>query len=93
MLDNPTKIEKLVPAYCNKCGEDLRHKKTKLHSARQVVDIHPIIPIYTEYQCYGKNCNCGHHQHGTYPTNVTNHIQYGSSVDALIGYLVPMFVI
>ena len=87
MVDNPTEIEKLVPAYCNKCGEDLQHKEAKLHSVRQVVDIPPIIPIYTEYQCFGKNCTCGHHQLGTYPQNVTNHIQYGSSVEALIGYL------
>ena len=87
LVDNPTTIEELVPAYCNKCGKDLQDKEAVLHSVRQTVDIPPIIPIYTEYQCYGKHCDCGHYQLGTYPKNVTNHIQYGNNVESLIGYL------
>jgi len=86
MVEAPDKIEKLIPDYCNCCGKDLRAIEAILASKRQVVELPPIQPIYIEYQCFSKTCSCGHQQKGTYPSHITNHIQYGSSVEALVGY-------
>jgi transposase len=86
MVEVPDKIEKLIPDYCNCCGKDLRGIEAILDSKRQVVELPPIKPIYIEYQSYVRTCNCGHQQKGDYPPHITNHIQYGPSVEALVGY-------
>jgi len=83
----PDRIEKIIPDYCNCCGKDLRGIEAKFDSKRQVVEFPPIIPIYTEYQSYIRTCSCGHQQKGDYPQHITNHIQYGPSIEALVGYL------
>lgn len=86
MTETPDEIIKLVSNYCNECGNDLKETEAILHSKRQSIEIPPIKPIYIEYQCFGKQCSCGHNQLGDYPNNITNHIQYGASVEAKIGY-------
>ena len=86
MIDTPDKIEMLVSDYCQSCGIDLRHIKARFVSKRQVVDLPEIRPMYTEYQCFSKKCTCGHEQIADYPSHVTNHIQYGSTVEAAVGY-------
>ena len=86
MTDNPDHTKRLIPDYCNCCGKDLREMKFILVSKRQVVDLPIILPSYTEYQCYGTKCTCGHNQTGSYPDNVTNHIQYGTGVEAAVAY-------
>lgn len=86
MIDNPDKIEVLVSDYCQCCGNDLREVATRFVSRRQVVDLPEIKPIYTEYQCFSRKCSCGHEQVVDYPSHVTNHIQYGPTVEAAVGY-------
>ena len=86
MVEVPDKTEKLIPDYCNYCGKDLREIEAILNSKRQVVEIPPIKPIYIEYQSYVRVCSCGHQQKGDYPSHITNHIQYGASVEAYVGY-------
>lgn len=86
MKEAPDEIHKIIPNYCNHCGTDLTTKVAQLESKRQVVEIPPINPLFIEFQSYSKTCNCGHKQIGDYPEGVTNHIQYGSSVEAIIGY-------
>ncbi len=86
MAEVPDKIEKIIPAYCNCCGKDLRTTEAILDSKRQVVELPPVKPIYVEYQSYVRACSCGHQQKGDYPPHITNHIQYGASVEALVGY-------
>jgi hypothetical protein len=86
MVEVPDKIEKLIPDYCNVCGKDLREIEARFDSKRQVVELPPITPIYIEYQSFVRTCSCGHHQIGSYPTQITNHIQYGASVEALVAY-------
>lgn len=86
MTNTPDKIEKLLPNYCNKCGNDLSETEAIFHSKRQVVELPPVKPIYIEYQCFSKQCECGHKQFGDYPAQITNHIQYGASVEAMVGY-------
>lgn len=82
----PDKTEKLVSDFCQRCGNDLRDVLPDFVSKRQVVDLPEIKPIYTEYQCFSRKCSCGHEQVPAYPDHVINHIQYGSSVEAAVGY-------
>jgi len=86
MKETPDEIHKLIPDYCNHCGKELADIEAQFESKRQVVEIPPILPIYVEFQSYSKICKCGHKQIGDYPSEVTNHIQYGASVEAMIGY-------
>ena len=86
MTEMPDEIHKLIPDYCNHCGKELTEIEAQFESKRQVVEIPPIMPVYVEFQSYSKTCICGHKQIGDYPSGVTNHIQYGASVEAIIGY-------
>ncbi|HDL00815.1 MAG TPA: IS66 family transposase [candidate division Zixibacteria bacterium] len=86
MIDNPDKTEVLVSDYCQCCGNDLSDVSPIFISKRQVVDLPEIKPIYTEYQSFSRKCSCGHEQVADYPTHVGNHIQYGASVEAAVGY-------
>jgi len=86
MTDTPDETHKLIPDYCNDCGKGLTEIESQFESKRQVVEIPPVHPLYIEYQSYSKTCTCGHKQTGNYPCGVTNHIQYGASVEAIIGY-------
>ena len=82
----PDEIIKLIPNYCNHCGLPLDNEKKKLKNKRQVVDIPPVLPIYTEYQNYKIKCSCGHCQESHYPQGVDNYIQYGPSIQSAIVY-------
>jgi len=84
---SPDQIKKLIPSYCNNCGNDLDDKASRLSSRRQIIELPVIKPITIEYQNYEKRCSCGHLQKGSYPCEVTNHVQYGASVEAIVGYL------
>ncbi len=86
MTETPDEIHKLIPEYCNHCGKELTEIEAQFVSKRQVVEIPPIMPIYVEYQSYSKTCICGHKQISDYPEGVTNHIQYGASIEAMICY-------
>jgi len=86
MTDQPNEIIKLEPSFCNQCGQDLSLSPSDIHSRRQVIEIPPIKPIYVEYQAMSKSCSCGHLQVADYPEHVSNHIQYGSSVQSIITY-------
>ena len=86
MVDNPDKTEILVSDYCHCCGNDLRNIEAQFESRRQVADLPEIRPIFTEFQCFSRQCTCGHNQIADYPSHVTNHIQYGASVEAAVAY-------
>ena len=86
MTETPDNIIKMIPNYCNKCGRELSEVNAQLESKRQVVEIPPVNPIYIEYQSYSVICKCGHKQMGDFPKGVTNHIQYGASVEAMVSY-------
>ena len=86
MSDKPDAVEKLYPAFCNNCGASLSDAEFDLTGRRQVIDIPPIVPIITEFQKYSTVCGCGHHQSGTFPSGVDNHIQYGPNIQSLVVY-------
>jgi len=84
--ETPDEIIKLIPNYCNECGLPLDKEKKKLKNKRQVVDIPPVLPIYTEYQSYKIKCSCGHCQESDYPDGVDSYIQYGPNIQSAIVY-------
>jgi len=86
MTEVPDQIITIEPNFCNQCGSDLSSSPSLFDSRRQVIEIPPIQPIYVEYQLMSKTCNCGHIQKGDYPDSVSNHIQYGATVQATIAY-------
>ena len=86
MSQSPDVTEKLYADFCNQCGASLTGASFSLVERRQVIDIPPILPITTEYQCFGTQCRCGHHQVGSFPAGVTNHIQYGKNIQSLVIY-------
>jgi transposase len=80
-------VKDLKSSYCQVCGDSLPEAQTVL-STRQVVDIPPVRPVYTEYRQYGCACpNCEHFQLATYPEGVNAPIQYGARVEAYVAYL------
>jgi len=87
MVNNPDEIIHHVPCQCEHCGNDLSEIQKVPQGRRQIVDIPPIYPKYTEHQVYSRQCTCGHINHGVFPTGVDNHIQYGPNVESLVAYL------
>lgn len=88
MTDTPDEIVELKSNFCTSCGANLQDENFVLQAKRQVIDIPPIVPIYTEYQQYSCKCRgCGHKQIADFPAFAKAPIQYGSSVDTLVSYL------
>jgi transposase len=87
MVSDPDETIIHIPCNCVQCGYDLTEVPQIFHSRRQVVDLPPIKPIYTEHRSYTKQCRCGHVNYQTFPLGVDNHIQYGSNIESLVAYL------
>lgn len=84
----PDTVTTLKSDFCSRCGQSLAQAPSILKARRQVVDLPPIIPHYTEYQQYSCQCpRCKHLQVADFPTHVNAPIQYGASVAALVSYL------
>ena len=75
-----------VPKFCRQCGEDLENLPGICAERRQVIDIPPISPIYTEHRAYSKACQCGYVTKSDFPTKVKAPIQYGAGVESMIAY-------
>ena len=87
MSETPDKIIDLKSDFCSVCGQTLAGELFTLKAKRQVVEIPPIIPIYKEYRQYICQCPaCQHQQLADFPLGVNAPIQYGSSVETLVGY-------
>lgn len=87
MADTPDFTIDHKPTYCNQCGKDVSNIPSQLIMRRQVVDIPPIAPKYTEHRVYKTTCCCGHHTETTFPQGVNAPISYGSGVEATIAYM------
>jgi len=87
MVDDPDQTINHIPCSCTRCGNDLTGIPEIFHSRRQVVDIPPINPVYTEHRAYTKQCRCGHLNYPLFPLGVDNHIQYGPNIESLVAYL------
>lgn len=88
MSSNPDIIEQLLPQVCRGCHHSLEGQESVLIGRRQLVDIPPAKPIYTEYQLFERTCPCCNlAQSANYPSNVQAPIQYGPQVMSMVSYL------
>ena len=87
MTEHPDHIIEHKSAFCDHCGNDLSHAKTELIQRRQVVDIPPIIPQYTEHRAFRSVCSCGHVTESSFPVGINAPISYGPNIEATIAYL------
>ena len=87
MTSVPDQVIEHQPDYCNCCGLGLHQKEAELAACRQVIDIPPIKPFYTEHRVFRKVCSCGHRTQGSFPAGVSAPISYGHQTEALISYL------
>jgi hypothetical protein len=67
MTETPDVIIDHMPCYWGKCGTDLSELPCDFTGKRQVIDLPPMKPEYTEHRIYQKQCACGHTTSGTYP--------------------------
>ena len=86
MTSTPDKIVEHIPDYCSCCGNDISDLPCEVIGKRQVVDIPPVQPEYTEHRVYQKICRCGHITKSDFPPGVNTPVSYGSNVESLIGY-------
>jgi len=86
MTSTPDKILKHIPEYCSCCGNDISDLPCEVIGQRQVVDIPPVQPEYTEHRVYQKTCRCGQVTKSDFPPGVNTPVSYGSNVESLIGY-------
>jgi transposase len=87
MSQTPDKIIDLKSDFCSVCGQSLTGELFTLQAKRQVIEIPPIVPIYEEYRQYVCQCpTCQYQQLADFPLGVNAPIQYGSSVETLVGY-------
>ncbi len=86
MTSTPDKILKHIPEYCSCCGNNLSDLPCEVIGKRQVIDIPPVQPEYTEHRIYQKICHCGKVTRSDFPPGVNTPVSYGSNVESLIGY-------
>ena len=76
-----------TPNFCKCCGLGLQDQLAELICRRQVIDIPPIKPVYTEHRLYRKVCTCGHQSSADFPEGVEAPVSYGNNTQGLIAYL------
>ena len=88
MSETPDEIIDHTSSYCEQCHEDLMGVSSTSYTRRQLVDIPPVHPIYTEHRSHITICpSCGFANRGVFPEKLQSPIQYGSTVEATVGYL------
>lgn len=87
ITETPDFIIEHKPIFCNHCGIDVSNHSSQVVMHRQVVDIPPIVPQYTEHRVYKTTCTCGHQTTSSFPQGVNALISYGSGIEATIAYM------
>jgi len=73
---------------CEHCGRALQEKPPDDIEKRQVIDIPPVAIEVTEHQAESKTCPYCHHQnHGVFPDDVRQPVQYGNRLKSFLVYL------
>lgn len=86
MVENPDKTILHKPNFCKSCGSDLKLESSEFVSRRQIIDIPPIKPEYTEHQILKKICRCRFYNVAEFPAELSSKVSYGS-IQATIAYL------
>ena len=85
--ETPTETENLEPDYCNRCGTSLTSASGVFTERRQVFDIPPVLVSCKEYRQFSKECPCCKaKQLAHFPKGVTNYVQYGENIQAMVVY-------
>ena len=88
LSETPDEIIDHKPVACSCCGKSLEEVPEDSYTRRQLVDIPPIRPVYTEHRSHIKICpSCGTKNRGVFPERLTAPIQYGPVVEATVAYL------
>ena len=87
MVENPDKTILHTPNFCKSCGSDLKLESSEFVSRRQIIDIPPIKPEYTEHQIFKKICRCGFCNVAEFPAELGSKVSYGPTIQATIAYL------
>lgn len=92
MSQTPDETIEYRPSVCSVCGQDLQNVKSRSYIRRQIVDIPPVSPIYTEHQAHMRICPfCQTENRSVLPEHVQAQapapIQYGANIKAQIAYL------
>ena len=87
MVENPDTIVIHAPDFCKSCGNTLQDILPEFIGRRQIIDIPPIKPEYTEHQIYRKTCSCGVLCQANFPQGIDFPISYGTNTQSLIAYL------
>jgi transposase len=87
MSDTSDTVIEHIPERCS-CGHSLEGVTLTGQTRRQVIDIPPIKPHYTEHRSYHKICpHCGKVNRGVYPDEVSSPVQYGKGIKSMAGYM------
>ena len=88
MVAQPDHIERHHATRCPYCATNLEDIISEEYERRQVFDIPPVRIMVTEHQAESKQCpHCRQRVKGTFPTNVTQPVQYGPRLKAQTVYL------
>ena len=63
------------------------HQPATFILRRQLIDIPPIIPEFSEHHIFQKTRPCGHHTKALFPSGVNSPISYGPNIQATIAYI------
>ena len=86
--EHPAEVEVHEAHECSACGVSLTGASVEQVLARQVFDIPPISLQVTEHQIEVKCCpRCGQSNHGCFPSEARNVVQYGPRLKGLMVYL------
>jgi transposase len=88
MSDTPDEIIDHSPFFCAHCHENLQEVVSASYTRRQLVDLPPVHPIYTEHRSHLKICpSCGLENRGIFPERLQAPIQYGTTIEATAAYM------
>ena len=88
MTETPDTVVLHAVLACNHCGEDLQGVEAVNIAKRQVFDIPPVKMCVEEHQAETKICpTCTKSNQASFPTDVTQPVQYGKRLLAQVSYL------
>ena len=88
LSERPDQVHELPPEQCTACGNSLADAQSVGEERRQVFELPPLALEVTEYRAQTKRCpQCSQNSSGQFPAQVSDTVQYGPKVAALVSYL------